>query len=129
MNNNSINEKDLHPLLASWKLKQEDYEDVITRYSGFGRLMYPKLATELPFVFNKLVFYQPVAIQTEDSLALYDDGIFSFAIQLNSDSIIGLWNEQTSIELGHWVEDLYGEAINIIMDWLDIPPLAAAGRS
>ena len=108
---------------------EETYEDVKARYFLFGKDIYKILKQKESEIFEKLKFYKATKLientswgkaETENSYAIYDDGIKSFGIQLDPlTSIICLHNERTQIEIGDWQEnDYYSEAIKFIKEEL-----------
>lgn len=103
---------------------EESFNEVLKRYTRFGKELYRIIEKELPSVFNKLKFYRATkstekyvyGAQLEDSYAIYDDGKIIFSIQLEPESeIICLNNWETQIEIGDWEQnDYYKQAIDFI---------------
>uniref|UniRef100_UPI004049F422 hypothetical protein n=1 Tax=Flavobacterium sp. TaxID=239 RepID=UPI004049F422 len=110
---------------------EESFNEVLKRYTRFGKELYRIIEKELPSVFNKLKFYRATkstekyvyGAQLEDSYAIYDDGKIMFSIQLEPESeIICLNNLETQIEIGDWEQnDYYKQTIDFIkIDFLKI---------
>jgi len=103
---------------------EENFDDVLIRYTRFGKELYSIIKKELPNVFNKLKFYRATkstekyvyGAQLEDSYAIYNDGKIMFSIQLEPESeVICLYNWETGIEIGDWEQnDYYKQSIDFI---------------
>jgi hypothetical protein len=101
----------------------ETYGEFYLRFDGFGKEIYNRLKTELPEIFNNLTFYKAVKnngktihdFQPLDSYAIYNGEFKPFLIQLEPRSgVICLTNFKTFIEIGHWSEDEYKDALDFI---------------
>ncbi|GAB3825780.1 hypothetical protein [Hymenobacter jeollabukensis] len=74
------------PLLpADSTFVEEDYKDLLNRYSGFGIGLFSQIDDQLPSVFNRLRFFRSVTYQTADIYATYETSEKAFAIQLDPD--------------------------------------------
>jgi len=105
----------MEQILGQRDFVREEFEEVSTRYQGFGKDIYTKLRSMLPSVFDRLTYYRATTYQTEDSYAVYSDGTTEFAIQLDPlCEVIVLWNRATQIEIGTWSTDEYSEAVEFI---------------
>jgi len=113
----------------SQEYEEETYEEVKERYILFGKDLYEILKQNEPKVFNYLKFYKATKLiekttwgeaETENSYAIYDDGINSFGIQLEPLSeVICLHNKNAQIEIGDWDgNNYYSESIRFIKEEL-----------
>lgn len=113
----------------SQEYAEETYEDFKNRYILFGKDIYDILKKHNPEIFDNLKFYKAtkliektswVEAETENSYAIYDDGISSFGIQLEPmTSVICLHNKNTQIEIGDWNgNDYYAESLKFIKEQL-----------
>lgn len=108
---------------------EETYEEVRTRYVLFGKDIYKILKESETEIFHNLRFYKATKLikkttwgdaETENSYAIYDNGINSFGIQLEPMTpVICLHNEHTQIEIRDWNgNDYYAESIKFIKEEL-----------
>jgi hypothetical protein len=116
----------------SQEYKEETYDEVKTRYTLFGKDIYEILKESETDIFEYLRFYKATKMikktswgeaETENSYAIYDDGINSFGIQLEPMTpVICLHNQRTQIEIGDWNGiDYYAESIKFIKNELMKP--------
>ncbi|MBN8826567.1 MULTISPECIES: hypothetical protein [unclassified Spirosoma] len=106
----------LELLFLNEKYVNENYNDFMSRYSGFGEDLYSLLSEQLPEVFRKLTFYKGIVYQTEDSYAVFI-GEPAFGIQLDPlIEVIVIWTHDDHIEIGYWWEDPCAEALRFIKD-------------
>jgi hypothetical protein len=97
----------------------ESHEEAGRRYSGFGKDLYRQIEQRFPDVFRNLQYYQRMTIQAEDSYAIYNNHQNSFCIQLDPEcEKIILWNEEKQIEIGHWSDNEYEDALHFIQSEL-----------
>ncbi|MCC3157087.1 hypothetical protein LJ737_07545 [Hymenobacter sp. 15J16-1T3B] len=117
------------PLLpANSTFVEEEYQDVLNRYSGFGIGLFPLINNQLPSVFNCLRFFRSMMHQTEDVYATYETTEKAFAIQLDPDiEVICLWNDDMQTEIGDWYEEPNAEALKFIITHLLGSPGAIPG--
>lgn len=104
--------------------EKETYEEFLIRYCGFGKEIYNHLKSHLPYIYNRIVLYKAVRSTgthvgdypyLEDSYAYFDDGNFQFEIQLDPlTEVICLCNFKTQIEIGHWSDNEYEDALAFI---------------
>jgi len=105
----------MHKVLEAYGLvKEEEYNEFMNRYKGFGKTFYSLIEKELPRVFSKLVFYVGIVYQTEDSYAVYDNNGQLFVIQLDPYQVIIIWNDKQYYEFGEWDENAEKKAIKCI---------------
>jgi len=102
------------------EFQEETLDNVLVRYSGFGKDLYRLLQEKLPQVFSNLRFYQGTTHQSEDSYAVYldpDNPRESFAIQLDPlCEVIVIWNQKIHTEIGTWSSDPELESIVFIQE-------------
>ena len=94
---------------------KENSNEVVKRFSGFGKDLYAQIEAQLPDIFSKLTYYRRISCQTDDSYALYEHPTQSFAIQLEpKGEVIVLWNATKFIEIGFWSQNPCEDAISYI---------------
>jgi hypothetical protein len=106
------------PLLpADSNFVEENYKDVLNRYSGFGIGLFLLINDQLPDIFSCLRFFRSVTYQTADVYATYETAEKAFAIQLDPDiEVICLWNNDIShTEIGTWHKEPDTEAFRFII--------------
>lgn len=105
----------MHSLLEHWNLMAETYEDYQSRYNGFGKDFFEKIKSTHPNVFKYLKFFKPTPVQADNAIALYQNSVIVFAIQLDpSGEVIVLWNDSECIEIGTWSKNASEEALTWI---------------
>lgn len=95
--------------------EEETFDDFMERYQGFSAGLYSVIKVEMPHVFQHMKLYKAVAATgtctggywPDDSYAIYSYGENCFAIQLDYDGTIIVFNinnSSLSFETGYWSE-------------------------
>ncbi len=103
-----------------------DYVEVseaqaLARYAGFGARLFEMLYARNPHLRGHFRFFRD--LQSDDLWSVCDWNGKSFGLQLDPDiEVICLWDEMGSEELGSWLDDPVGAALERIdQDYLQKP--------
>ncbi|AUD03536.1 hypothetical protein [Spirosoma pollinicola] len=109
----------LELLFLNEQYVKENYDDFMSRYSGFGEDLYSLLSEQLPEVFRKLTFYKGIVYQTEDSYAVFI-GEPAFGIQLDPlIEVVVIWDHSRHAEFSSWLNDGHSAVLEYIQKGVD----------
>lgn len=101
-------------LNSSLNLVEESEAEMSQRYTGFGSRIFNELFKELPKLSQAFKFYRNTD-GTEDVWAIHNSDNIEFGIQLDPNiEVICIWDDSYCEEIGCWVSDPIGHAINVI---------------